>query len=428
MAVGDQRKKNERIRQRFPEITTSTVKNQLKRIPIWKAPGPDEVHGYWLKNFRALHQRMAEQLQYCINNHQAPEWMTTGRTALVQKDKSKGNIASNYRKITCLPIMWKLPMGIINERLYNYLEKTSTIPHQQKGCRRKSRGTKDQLLIDKMMMMNSKRRKTNLSMAWIDYKKAFDMIPHSRLIKCLEIYGAEKNTIRFLKDTMLNCETIFTSSGTRLAEVNIRRGIFQGDSLSPLLFMVAMIPMTGVLERMEVGYQLKKGGSRINHLMFMDNIKLFGRGTKEIDTFVQTVRIISGDIRMELGIEKFALVNIQKGKVTRTEGIQLPDRNNTEDIDETVYKYLGIKQDEEIKHQQMKEKIKKEYIKRLKAILKSKLNSGNTVKAINSWAAPVIRYSAGIVDWKNSELCNMHRKIRKVLNMYQALHPTIKCK
>ena len=126
----------------------------------------------WLlaKNFRALHQRMAKQLQYCINNNQAPKWMTTGRTALVQKVKSKGNVASNYRPNTCLPIMRKLLTGIISERLYNYLEETNTIPHQQKDCRRKCRGTKDQLLIDKMMTMNSKRRKTNLSMAWIDYK------------------------------------------------------------------------------------------------------------------------------------------------------------------------------------------------------------------------------------------------------------------
>ena len=122
---------------------------------------------------------MAEQLQHCINNHQAPEWMATGRTALVQEDKSKGIVASNYRPITCLPIMWKLLTGIISERLYNYLEETDTIPYQQKGCKRKYRGTKDQLLIDKMVMMNSKRRKTNLSMALIDYKKAFDMIPHS---------------------------------------------------------------------------------------------------------------------------------------------------------------------------------------------------------------------------------------------------------
>ena len=84
----------------------------------------------------------------------------------------------------------------------------------------------------------------------------------------------------------------------------------KGDSLSPLLVIVAMIPMTRVLERMKVGYQLKKGGSRINHLMFMDDLKLFRRGTKEIDVLVQTARIVSGDIRMEFGIEKCALVNI----------------------------------------------------------------------------------------------------------------------
>ena len=93
--------------------------------------------------------------------------------------------------------------------------------------------------------------------------------------------------------------------------------------------------MTRVLELMEVGYKLKKGGGRINHMMFMDDIKLFGRSTKEIDILVQIVRIVSGDIRMEFGIEKCALVNIQRGKVTRTEGIQLLDGDNIKDIDET---------------------------------------------------------------------------------------------
>ena len=113
---------------------------------------------------------------------------------------------------------------------------------------------------------------------------------------------------------------------------------------------------------------------------------------------VHRARIVSGDIRMEFGIEKCTLVNIQRGKVTKTEGTQLPDGNNIKNIDETGYKYLGVIEGEEIKHQEMNEKIKKEYIKRLKAILKSKLNSGNTVKAINTCAVPVIRYRASIGD------------------------------
>ena len=84
---------------------------------------------------------------------------------------------------------------------------------------------------------------------------------------------------------------------------------------------------------------------------------------------------------------------------------------------------MGKIESEEIKHQEMKEKFKKEYIKKLRSILKPKLSSGNTVKAINTWAVPVITYSAGMADWKNSELRKMDRKTRKVLNMYRALHP-----
>ena len=71
----------------------------------------------------------------------------------------------------------------------------------------------------------------------------------------------------------------------------------------------------------------------------------------------------------------------------------------------------------------MKEMIKKEYLKEIKSNTKAKLDSGNDVKAINTWAAPVIRYSASIAGWKNSELHNMDKKTRKILNMYQAPHP-----
>ena len=85
--------------------------------------------------------------------------MTTKRTVLMQKDKSKGNIATNYRPITCLPTMWKLLTGIISERLYTYLEETNTIFNQQKGCKKKCRGTKDQFLISKLVMKTAKEGK-----------------------------------------------------------------------------------------------------------------------------------------------------------------------------------------------------------------------------------------------------------------------------
>ncbi|XP_068207424.1 uncharacterized protein [Palaemon carinicauda] len=176
---------------------------------------------------------------------------------------------------------------------------------------------------------------------WLkNFKALLPRIPE-QLQHCISNHYAPK-WMTTGRTSLVQKDKIITSSGVRLAEVNIRRGIFQGDSLSPLFFVVAMIPMTKVLQKMDAGYQLKKRGNRINHLMFMDDIKLYGQSIKEIDTLVQTVWIESGDTRENFGIKRFALVNIQKAKVTRTEGIKLPDGSHMKCIDDTGYKYLGL--------------------------------------------------------------------------------------
>ena len=90
---------------------------------------------------------------------------------------------SNFRPITCLPVIWKLLTGILGEELYEHLEKTNSLPWEQKGCRKRIRGTKDQLLIDKMIVKDCKRRLISLAIAWIDYRKAYDMVPHSWIQK-----------------------------------------------------------------------------------------------------------------------------------------------------------------------------------------------------------------------------------------------------
>ena len=95
---------------------------------------------------------------------------------------------SNYRPITCLPLTWKLITDIVADEIYNHLEENDLLPEEQKSCRRNSRGTKDQLLIDKAVMKNC-RRKVGLNMVWIDYRKAYDMVPHSWIKKSMEMCG-----------------------------------------------------------------------------------------------------------------------------------------------------------------------------------------------------------------------------------------------
>ena len=86
-------------------------------------------------------------------------------------------------------------------------------------------------------------------------------------------------------------------------------------------------------------------------------------------------------------------------------------------------KYLGILQADDIKHKQVKKKTLSEHNKRVSKILKSKLNGGNVIKAIYSWAVSVVRYTAGIIDWTQAKLEDLDQKTRKLMLAHHALHP-----
>ena len=101
-----------------------------------------------------------------------PKWMTLGKTILCQKDPSKGNAVDDYRPIPCLLLMCKLMTGTIAESIYSFLDVNDKLPVEQKGCRKKRRGNKDELLIDKTILCDCRKRHTNLGMAWINHKKA----------------------------------------------------------------------------------------------------------------------------------------------------------------------------------------------------------------------------------------------------------------
>ena len=74
--------------------------------------------------------------------------------------------------------MQKLLTHIVADEIYNHL-----LPEEQKYCYRNSRGTKDLLLIDKAVMKNCRGREVALRKVWIEYRKAYDMVPHSWITK-----------------------------------------------------------------------------------------------------------------------------------------------------------------------------------------------------------------------------------------------------
>ena len=127
---------------------------------------------------------------------------------------------------------------------------------------------------------------------------------------------------------------------------------------------------------------------------------------------------------MEFGIEKCAMLVMEKGKIVKSVGIELPDGKVIKSLQEgESYKYLGILEADKFLEEKMKLDLSKEYIRRLRKVLKSKLNGGNLVRGVNTWAVSLLRYSAVFASWRKSKHQAIDRKTRKLFTIYGELHP-----
>ena len=107
-----------------------------------------------------------------------------------------------------------------------------------------------------------------------------------------------------------------------------------------------------------------------------------------------------------------------------TDGIELPNQDKIRTLAENVtYEYLGILEAVTIKQVEMKNKIQKEYLRRTRKLLETKLSSRNLIKGINTWTVPLVRYSGPFLKWTRDELRHMDQRTRKLMTMHKALHP-----
>ena len=192
-----------------------------------------------------------------------PSWLTKERTALLQKNKSKGNnITSNYRPIACFPLMWRLLSVVFADQIYGRLDQQKLLPEEQKGCRKRSRGTNELLYIARAVIREVKSRKNDLAMVWVDYKK---------------------------------------------------------------VFVLALVPLSLILRKTKAAYEFSGSKENIIHLLFMDALKLYSRDEKGLESLVKTIRVFSEDIGMQFGIDNCAMLKIEKGKIVKSVGIELPN-------------------------------------------------------------------------------------------------------
>ena len=124
-----------------------------------------------------------------------------------------------------------------------------------------------------------------------------------------------------------------------------------------MLFVVVLIPLSIILNETDLGY-ITSGNQELSYLLFMDYLKLYAKSKRKLDLFIQTMGIFSDDVSMVFGLDKCAVLVVKRGKIVRTEAIQLLDRISMGEVNLNKYKYLGVLQLEPIMN---REQVKSEY-------------------------------------------------------------------
>ena len=137
-------------------------------------------------------------------------------------------------------------------------------------------------------------------MSWINYRKAYEMVPHSWILECARMVGVAQNIITLIENCMANWKTVLISNQEVLGS-----------------------------------YQLKKERCKINNLLFMDNLKLYGKNSSLIDSLVvQTVWSYSEDIGIKFGIDKCAVLELERGRLVSSDGIELLGGERMKEVDQ----------------------------------------------------------------------------------------------
>lgn len=374
----------------------------IKYLPNWKAAGCDGVYNFFIKKCTPIHPFLYNSIKdICLNGKTPESWFYKGLTYLIPKGTPTRG--SDFRPITCMSNLYKLTTKCTTKVMQQIVESRGLLAENQLGTVRLVQGAKEQAMLN---IAINKENNNLLKTMWIDVKKAYDSVDHIYLISCIERLSLPRWIVEFLRATVTQWHIEIRSNSEMILEKKIERGILQGDSLSPLLFVLCMDPLSRKLNLKYPKVDVRTGiqSFATNHLLFIDDLKLLAENEDTLKVMLEETKHFFKTVGLEMNREKSATnCNGCEDDAVVLEGSQ-------------GYKYLGILEDSSsVIKKETFIKVKNEILQRVEKICMTKLNGVNMIRAINEHAISVINYHVGLLKLEPEEYKRLDFEIRQML-------------
>ena len=242
-------------------VTPESVRDKLNKLNPNKSVGPDRIHPRILKELAShLATPISCLLNKCFECGRIPnDWKNSDVICIFKKgDKSD---PGNYRPVSLTCILSKIAESFMKEYIYNFLESNKYLCDEQHGFRSHRSCTTQLLLVSDII---SKRIEDGLDtdVIYLDFQKAFDKVPHRRLLLKLAAAGIKGSALGFITDFLHNRKCRIKVNGSFSTKSSVKSGIPQGSVIGPLLFII-------FINDLPIGMH--------NYcMMFADDTKIFG--------------------------------------------------------------------------------------------------------------------------------------------------------
>ncbi|PZR02946.1 MAG: hypothetical protein DI539_27135, partial [Flavobacterium psychrophilum] len=270
---------------------------------------------------------LAEQINQMFVDNNFPLELTNSRTILLHKKGDPHDIG-NYRHISLLTTTYKVLTRVLTKRIQDQIG--NQIPAEQAGFRQKF-STVDHIMSLNLLFEKAREWKLPIYATFIDFQKAFDTVQFEAIWAALRHYKLDDCTIRMIQQLYVAGKSSVVV-GNSLAPYSTQRGVRQGDSLSPLLFIITLQYALDQLKWDSFG--IKIGTKRLQYLAYADDIVLLSSNKQELQQMLNELATVCAKAGLQINVAK------TKAMSTLKDPINLQVNNiNIEQVEN--FTYLG---------------------------------------------------------------------------------------